>query len=300
MNQTALNPDDLERIDHSCLVDHNGSEIDIRGWRYKKSNLPPLVFVHDVGESIDMYRRAAQHMVRKGFSCYGFDLRGHGESGRVFTHVKRFETLVNDLLQISAWIKHIEGGRKPIVIGQGVGATVATYFLKDHASVVTGGILIAPIVRLPDKIQGWHKFFIHTLGELVPQMVTPKWLRPKLSNPQHREADDTLTSKIYEALIVRDMYPLSCGFTDQVIRAIERFDSTYAKVTAPHLIVLPDRDEILDYSNFAKVVGDNSSIAKLVVVENMSHNGFTESDETLERLSESLVEWIKGNLAEVK
>src|SRR5690606_5848236 len=112
----------VRNLVYICPVDHVGTSVFVKGWVVPGSRQHPIVLVHDLGETVYMMGGLATKLAEAGYSVYSFDQRGHGQSGRRLGHIPGFNQLALDLLQVVAWVKHKEGGRKPVIVGQGLGA----------------------------------------------------------------------------------------------------------------------------------------------------------------------------------
>ena len=56
-----------------------------------------LVFVHGLNEHSGRYQNPIHYFEKKPYSLYLFDLRGHGRSDGVRSHVEKFEDYIEDL-----------------------------------------------------------------------------------------------------------------------------------------------------------------------------------------------------------
>src|SRR5690606_30753211 len=132
----------------SLPVDHHGTTVYVKGWRRPENTKPPIVIAHDLGENISMYRDVAKKLIKQGHNVYGFDLRGHGRSGRRLGHAPSFNILVLDLLQVAAWVRHQEAGKPAIIVGQGIGALITLSFTKRYSHFCRALVLSAPVLEL--------------------------------------------------------------------------------------------------------------------------------------------------------
>jgi pimeloyl-ACP methyl ester carboxylesterase len=231
----------LRRIVSSLPVDHMGTFVYLRGWRKEESQWPPIIFVHDLGEQADEYAKAAESFVVRGYTCYAFDLRGHGRSGRLLGHLTRFDSLVKDLLQVAAWVKHKESGQSPVIVGQGVGALIAADF-AHRFSVFCGGIVLAsPCFELSRK----PSFPLKSLLKISSE-IWPTWRPPRLLSPNFTE---TLASSLR----------LTSASIDTILDAMQRSDDMLQKCSVNTLILCPEHDPISTYQTLKKTVAMHSN-----------------------------------------
>ncbi len=247
-NQTTGGASGTHTTVFSCPVDHSGTSVYLKGWLTDTCEFPPLVFVHDLGEHIGKYRKMAIDLNAVGCNFYGFDLRGHGRSGRMLGHITRFDDLVNDLLQVVAWVKHKEGGRPPILLGQGIGALVAVHFLIAHRNMAQAAALAAPTLSLQHKVRGWHRVVIKSLSEMMPTMRVPAAIKPRLSTAN---APAATGGTIFENLVTNrgpQTPPLTAAFINETLTAMDHGLNKLNDIQIPTLVLYPSHDPVCDYS----------------------------------------------------
>ena len=131
-DSTASSLQAMEKLVFSLPVDHDGTSIYVKGWHKEGNNGFPIIIIHDFGETISNHRVVCQLLAESGHNVYAFDLRGHGRSGKNKSQPAKIRTYVNDLLQISAWVKHQEKNRIPIILANGIGGKIALAFCQKH------------------------------------------------------------------------------------------------------------------------------------------------------------------------
>lgn len=280
----------------SCPVDHSGTSVYLKGWLTDLCEFPPLVFVHDLGEHIGKYRKMAIDLNSVHCNFYGFDLRGHGRSGRMLGHITRFDDLVNDLLQVVAWVKHKEKGRQPILIGQGMGALIVTHFLAKHKNMGQGAVLAAPTFVLQHKTRGWQRFLVKSLSEILPTLRLPSGLRPKFC-PSHSDvAGKTTILENLVPTIANTTPPLTAAFVNETLGAMESSLKKLNEIQIPALILYPSHDPVCDFSAL-RTYKDKAHKSKmeLIEIESAEHRLFLENAPGMNpRVQEILWPWIQA------
>lgn len=290
-------PLNAEFYRYSCPVDHAGHMVSMRGWRCKDTlNSSALLLVHDVGEEIWMYREAAKHLCEQGFSCYGYDQRGHGQSSSTSGRVNEFQELVNDLLQVASWVRHMHNGNPPIIIGQGYGGLIACELLAKHPEAGAALVLSAPTVDLARKPTPMQRLAIRVLAEIAPQMRLPVMLRPRFSNPLHRDYSSILATRIVESLIKSNDIKITATFAKELLQAMDRFPTTFGSLQTKVMILRPEADEVACFERMRTVVEThaNSSLVEFKSVPEMHHNSFTETPESMHQVAKLFVDWIRS------
>ncbi len=264
---------DLENIAFSCQVDHTGTAIYLKGWRHLASEQSPFLIVHDFGEHISLYRDFANSLRKNKVSVYGFDLRGHGRSGRRLGHTPSFDALVTDLLQIIAWIKHIEGGLKPIVIGHGIGALIALKFAHAYSHYVNQLILTAPAFCFKIPLKKSTKMLIHFLKEIFPTQKLWKKLRPQTGDAQLLDKMYRLPGKSFHKAP-----KMTNLFASEIIKVMEQSIALLSNSTLMQKtkIIIPGQDEIYTYGPLQS--------SQVIICEDTGHHMYFESPASIEKI----------------
>ena len=290
-------PANAEFYRYSCPVDHAGHMVSMRGWRCKDTlDKPALLLVHDVGEEVGMYRDAARHICENGFSCYGYDQRGHGQSSARTGHVDEFQSLVKDLLQVAAWVKHMHNGNAPIIIGQGYGCLVACELLAKHPEAASALILSAPTVELARKPSAMQRMAIRVFAEVAPYVRLPVMIRPRFSNPLHRDYSTILATRIVESLIQTNDLKITASFARELLMSMDRFPQTFAMLQTKTIILRPEADEVARFDMIRSVAENhpNASLINLQSVPGMHHNAFTESVDSMRQVTQLSLDWVRS------
>ena len=263
----------IQRLIYSCPVDHTGLSVYVKGWRKESNKNVPLVLVHDIGENTGHYRNFATDLCAAGWSVYGFDLRGHGRSGRKLGHIPRFASLVSDLLQVAAWVRHREGGVAPVLVGQGIGAVIASQFHRAHGRFCSGLVLAAPSLEFKVPPGRVRSLLISSFAELAPTMRLPPALCPRFSNPTYT-AEPDLRSRIMEALSPVHQHRLTAAFAAEVLRAVDRAEDSLLDVTCPTLVLLPEEDSLYSYEGLLRMLLNHPAAEKFKVAntQDTSHH----------------------------
>lgn len=136
-----------------------------------------ILIVHGVCEHIGRYRAMEDWFCAQGFSCYGYDQRGHGRSTGRRTHVADFSEYITDLQLITEVVQKREPGRPLYIFAHSMGAVVALLAVLRNSAAYRGLVLASPAVAIGSGVPGW----VIRAGELlarhmptlrVPSMIT--------------------------------------------------------------------------------------------------------------------------------
>src|SRR5690606_37640169 len=145
--------------------------------------LHPVVLVPDFGEIGSLYREATRELNELGFSAVSFDMRGHGRSGKRLGHFDEYHILVQDLLQVSAWLRHKSNGRGPIVIAQGISAALGIQYMLRFPKLCYRLILVSPVLKLKYGLSKPSAMIVRTLADIFPYAKVPASLTPAMNSP---------------------------------------------------------------------------------------------------------------------
>lgn len=276
----------IQNVVYSCQVDHEGTIVYVKGLRQTHASRTPILVVHDLAEDTSYYRAAAQLFAEAGHSFYCFDMRGHGRSGREPGHVSNFKQLLNDLLQVVAWVRHKEGGKKPIIIGQGIGALTAINFGRSYSKLCAGIVLCAPTF-FPKKLPSpWERRIVKFLADWFPKrhisLATARIF-----------ADEFRLSNVSEEL-GRAFGGITANFAQSLIQAVENAQMDLIQIKKlPVLALIPENDPLCNYDDLINRVSENG-IDENITIEKIptdSHYPLTESDLSIRECLQALYRW---------
>jgi pimeloyl-ACP methyl ester carboxylesterase len=102
---------------------------------------PLVVCVPGMADLRSTFRFVAPALVAAGYRIAIIDLRGHGDSA---TDFDRYDN-VGNAADVAALIGHLGG--PAVIVGNSMGAAVATVVAAEHPDLVAGLVLIGPFVR---------------------------------------------------------------------------------------------------------------------------------------------------------
>lgn len=132
-----------------------GLELFGRSWLPERAERAVLL-VHGWAEHSGRYEPVAAWLAERGCAVHAYDHRGHGRSGGVRGHARRFEELLDDL-EIALARAREESPELPLfVVGHSMGGLVVAAFAAfrdpEVAGVVTSGAALA-VADVPSRAQ---------------------------------------------------------------------------------------------------------------------------------------------------
>ncbi len=273
-----------QHLAFSCPIDHAGSSVYVQGWARPHSEQPPVIFVHDLGENVELYAAAASLFVRNGFNVFGFDLRGHGRSMALTGDVLRFQDLVNDLLQVVAWIRHKSQRRMPFLVGQGVGALILMHFQKSYPQYAQRCMLLAPIVQEQTVLPFFSRVLVSGMAQLFPGTRLPRSLLPYFLPVSDEGMERGLTS----ALVI------TARFAQELLQSIRNVSAIFKTLNNSNLIICPIDDSLYSSARLHKLIDQHPKATGIQVceVKGISSRALTSDPDELERLFQVLLPWM--------
>lgn len=274
----------------ACPVDHSGTTVYVKGWLCDRDNSIPILILHDFGEDLSFYRKAAGNFIREGFDVYCVDLPGHGLSGKMLGHIESLSATAKDILQVAAWIKHKSEGKVPTIIGQGFGSLLAMTFQIQYPNFCDRVVLCAPTFRLREKIPRWKRFLIRRFGTLLPEAKLPLSVTPRFA-VRVGYGKGGVQSEQKQKLPMR----ISGSFAKEIMRAIDWSPSRFLKLNTRCLILCAENDELVNYKILNGLLKRHKKpdLFESKSIEGSGHNILTESEATLATAVKEIVEWLK-------
>lgn len=137
-----------------------------------------VVLVHGLGEHAGRYERLAQWLTDRGFTVYGYDQCGHGESsggrGCLPTTMRLIEDL-NDVVESAR--RRMRPGEPLVVLGHSLGAVVAACLVQLRQVPVDGLVLSSP--AFAPRLNALQRLLLMMLPRLAPNFTVRNGVSPE-------------------------------------------------------------------------------------------------------------------------
>jgi len=207
--------------------------------RFERPETPKgtVLVVHGVGEHSGRYGNLQKTLVNEGWSWYGFDLRGHGQSTGRRVHIDRWDDYVNDLQRVYDEVRSHAGEGKVFVYGHSMGALITATWAAFRRPTVWGTVLSAiplvPTLEVPKAKVTAAKI----LSRVVPTLALANEV-----NPAHLSRDASVgKAYLLDPLVERKA---TVRWGAEILGAIAAMNARSAELEIPSLIVHGDKDPI--------------------------------------------------------
>lgn len=196
-----------------------------------------LVIVHGAGEHSGRYEHFIALALARRWTVVAGDLRGHGQSQGVPTHLDTFDDYLGDLDAI--W-RHFELTHQPTTLfGHSMGGLVAARFAQTRPGRVSNLILSSPLLSFGVRVPRLKA----TLGRVCLLLAPRTRFRTMIPACQ--------ITRNEQALLIRDQDPLSnrtvtAGWYFRVLDALLDVWSEAPRLTVPLLVLQGDSDRVVD------------------------------------------------------
>ena len=131
-----------------------------------------IVFIsHGLGEHILRYEHLARFLNANGYSVFGMDHQGHGQSEGDRTHVVKFQDYVDDYLFFVEKIVHEQPKLPKFMIAHSMGGLIGAQVARFSPTLWNGVILSGPLLKPDPKLASPFMIFItRFLANFLPKL----------------------------------------------------------------------------------------------------------------------------------
>lgn len=196
-----------------------------------------LVVLHGACEHGERYLAFARWLTQHRWNVVIPDLRGHGRSGGVRTHVRDFADYLRDLDAVRSHFSL--QAEQTALFGHSTGGLVSILFAEEHPQAVSAVALSSPLLALKVPVPFRTIALGRILSFFAPQTRFRSRVKPTDStrNPVLREI------RLHDPLTERSV---TAGWYFSMQRAIRQAWKDAGKFAAPLLILQAGQDHVVD------------------------------------------------------
>ena len=205
-----------------------GLKVFVRSWQPEGKPRATVVINHGFKSHSGYYEWTAEQLTQNQLAVYALDMRGHGRSEGERIFVNEMAEYVDDLAKVVTFAKEREGALPTFVLGHSAGGVVASLYMLDRQSEVTGFICesFAHEVPAPD----FALAILKGIGNIAPHAHVLKLKDEDFSRDpkvvERMGSDPLLSKQGYEAQTVAEL-----------VRADERLKKEFSRIALPVLIL---------------------------------------------------------------
>lgn len=266
----------------------NGEQIYYQSWLPLDDPRAVLLLVHGLAEHSSRYEEFAEFFTAARFAVYTLDQPGHGQSGGMRGHIKKFSEFTNATIQCLEIIKKTHSDIPRILVGHSMGGLIAASLLIAKQSEFIATVLTGPAIKTPDQPS--------RLAILINRMIAA--LFPKFGVLQ---LDSSAVSRDPEEVRKYDNDPLvfrgkvTARLAAELFSEMDTVLKTAAAIRLPTLILHGGSDSLTDVDG-SKMLHDriSSGDKKIVVYDRLFHEIFNEPERIA--VMTDMREWLDDQL----
>lgn len=269
------------------LPSRDGTWLHWQGWEAPSAR-GVLAVVHGLGEHSGRYRRLAQAMVARGWSCWAVDLRGMGRSDGRRGHIDRWSQWIEDAAAFYDLVAGESASGEVVPLGHSFGGVVVASAVLAGAIHPRRFVLSNPAFRLRLQVPAWKV--------VLGRAASRAWPTLALSN----EVDPTSISRDPQVVEAYRRDPLvhdriSARLYAEWLDASTRVLSRAEDLTVPFLLILSGSDRVVDAQASAELSRRADCDSLVRTYQDSYHEPF--NDLGSDRVFSDLAGWLQGQTA---
>jgi alpha-beta hydrolase superfamily lysophospholipase len=262
----------------------------IQGWEPEGKPKGVVCLIHGLGEHTGRYEHVGKALNHAGYALFGFDLRGHGQTGGPRGHIPSLEVALSDIHQFIGFQRQNFPDIPIFLYGHSLGGMLALAYTVQNDDELRGVIATGAGFRSPLEEQKAKIAIAKILGSLVPALTLPSGLDPATIS-----RDPAVVQKYVNDPLVHDK--LSAGLGKTMLSGIE-YCFTHAEEIEPPLLLMHGADDRLVYASgskeFAELAGETNPDVTLKLWDGLHHEIHNEPEQA--NVFRFMIEWLDRHL----
>lgn len=262
----------------------------MQGWEPEGKPKAIVCLVHGLGEHTGRYAHVGEALNAAGYALFGFDLRGHGQTGGPRGHFPSLDAVMQDIRQFVEFQRGNHPALPLFLYGHSLGGLLTLAYVLQHGEGLNGVIVTGAGLRSPLQEQKAKIALVRLLGSLMPTLIIKSDLETAALS-----RDEEVVRRYAADPLVHDK--VSLGFGRVGIAAVDLCFARAREFKPPLLIMHGTADRITYPSGseeFAKLTGETNKDVTLKLWEGMYHEIHNEPERT--QVFKFMIEWMDRHL----
>lgn len=240
--------------------------------------------VHGLNEQMGRYGEVAQVLNRAGYSVFGHDQRGHGDSGGRPGVVGSIAELLADLHWVREQADAVAAGPDPpVLLGHSLGGLLSVRYIQENPGGVPWAILSAPWLGNALALSIPERILVGALRRVAPDLPIPRTLPPELLTDDPARQEAVRADPLFRRVV-------SVGFLDRAARAQERARALGVPDVEGILLLVPGEDRLVDARATRAWAASGDGPVQVVEIPGCRHEPF--NDTTRNTTFQRIVDWL--------
>ncbi len=246
-----------------------------------------ITIIHGLGEHIGRYEYFISELNESGYTVYGLDLYGHGQSGGIRGYLDDFDRFIDEAVYLVNFAKSENPDKKHFLFGHSMGGCIVSTVGERTKDLVDGIILSGACTDVPPaavKLQG----IIKLISKIAPKAKMGNSLGELVSRDK-AVVDNYNTDPLNLKKLTFSLYNQFC-----VIAANASRDNA-KEFSYPVIILHGTDDKLSDPSaseNFYKNISSEDKTLKMY--KGLYHEILNEPEK--DEVISDIVSWLEGHI----
>jgi len=227
--------------EEGTLATDDGLALYWQSWQPPGEPEGVLLFVHGLAEHSGRYLNPVRHFVARGWTCFGFDYRGHGKSPGPRVHINSFDEFLDDLAEAHRLVKIRHPEQKIFLVGHSQGGLLSLLYAEKNPDDLNGVMISSPFLGIHPSskpspvVMGASK---------LASRLTPKMMFSKVANPAYLSRDPDVEKHYVADPLVSNQ--VSARWATEVFDAQRSALAEAPLMTIPALVMQAGDDRLVD------------------------------------------------------
>lgn len=277
--------------EEGTLATDDGLALYWQSWQPPGEPEGVLLMVHGLAEHSGRYLNPVRHFVARGWTCFGFDYRGHGRSPGPRVHVNSFDEFLADLAEAHRLVRIRHPNQKIFLVGHSQGGLLSLLYAETSPDRLDGVVVSSPFLGIhPDSkpspvVMGASNFV---------SRIVPKMMFSKVADPAFLSRDPEVERQYIADPLVSDQ--VSARWATSAMAAQRTALAEAPLMTIPALIMQAGDDRLVDPDTTRTwVASAPADLVEYVEWEGYYHELFNEPMIERRRVFDKMEKWLESH-----